>query len=68
MIDAFFLFLYISVFYEADCNKTFGHLLQLIPFFMYLLQHLLFGFKQLEEQTLSHTAMFEIEIVGVLMV
>jgi len=30
-----------------------GHLLQLIPFFLYLLQHLLLGFIQFEAQPMS---------------
>lgn len=40
-----------------------GHLLQLIPFFLYLLQHLLFGVIQFEEQTVSQIVVFDNEIV-----
>lgn len=35
--------------------RVIGHLLQLTPFFLYLLQHLLFVFTQLEEQIASQT-------------
>ncbi|MDG1227940.1 MAG: hypothetical protein P8P15_08185 [Polaribacter sp.] len=43
-----------------------GHRLQLMPFFLYLLQHLLFGVIQLAEQTLSQTDVCVNSIVGVL--
>jgi hypothetical protein len=36
---------------EAIFNTIEGHRLQLIPFFLYLKQHLFFGFIQLEVQT-----------------
>ncbi len=36
----------------------FGHRLQLMPFFLYLLQHLLFGLIQLEVQILSQETVF----------
>ena len=45
-----------------------GHRLQLIPFFLYLLQHLLLGFIQFDEQTLSQTDRSNIEIAGLLLV
>jgi hypothetical protein len=43
----------IKEFYYALFNKTLGHRLQLMPFFLYLLQHLLFGVMQFAEHTLS---------------
>jgi len=40
-----------------------------MPFFLYLLQHLVFGFKpQAAEQTLSQTEVFVKEIIGLLSV
>ncbi|MFK8058477.1 MAG: hypothetical protein AB8B78_00125 [Polaribacter sp.] len=40
----------------------------MMPLFLYLLQHLLFGVIQLEEQTLSQTEVFDKEIVGLVSV
>jgi len=39
-----------------------------MPFFLYLLQHLFFGFIQFAEQTLSQTEVFNIETTGLLTV
>jgi len=42
------------LFYETALKeKVCGHLLQLIPFFLYLLQHLFFGLIQFDEHTAS---------------
>ena len=47
--------IFIRCSYEAAFNKMFGHLLQLIPFFLYLLQQLFLGFIQLSLHMLLHT-------------
>lgn len=41
-----------------------GHGLQLMPFFLYLWQQLLFGLMQSEVQILSQTNLFENVFVG----
>lgn len=43
----------------------FGHRLELIPFFLYLKQHLFLGFKKLDVQLLLQIdEIFEIFIIG----
>lgn len=57
--EKWFLSVLIKI-YEAWVNKILGHLLQLIPFFLYLLQHLLFGLIQLDAHALSQVVESEI--------
>ena len=45
-----------------------GQRLQLMPFFLYLLQHFDLGLIQFTEQVLLQTDSFEIGITGVLLV
>jgi hypothetical protein len=46
----------------------FGQRLQLMPFFLYLLQHFVFGLIQFTEQVLLQTDSFETGTIGVLLV
>lgn len=53
-------------FYETALNSCVkGQRLQLMPFFLYLLQHLVFGFKQFEEQIESQLCCGK-ETIGVI--
>ena len=52
-----------STYETAFRSNVKGHRLQLIPFFLYLLQQVVLGFKQSELHTLSHTSCAKVTTV-----